>query len=433
MKKCMYIGCLSEDISSNDNYVEVKTVLPNAAGLKKLKSKLQIKWKRNGEAVFHRTCWNDLSKSSRARKKYPNLPVLSAEEKCLVKEASKTAEFFDSEQSLNEKAAKCAQLIKSSEHCTAFTGAGISTSAGIGDYRGKSGKWTQQDQDAVDMDAVLGTSAEPLDEEEDEVVAKKLKKSDSHDNDVKEEVEEEEPGGVSYESLRPTYTHEAMQKLVEKGYLKYIISQNGDGLHGLSGVPADNMSELHGNVFIEICNKCNTRYSRPYYTMDDTGSQYYEEVEDYGKSTVSKPPHARKCDRCGLSHRTGRRCEKKGCKGHLKDSIINFGDLLEEDILDRAKHHAECSDLMLCLGSTLMVTPANSLVEMTKEPHRLAICNRQKTHMDRKLGGGVRVFGDCDVFMKEVMRGVLEVEELTTWEEARQKRMKHYDSQRTPV
>lgn len=123
MKKCMYIGCLSEDISSNDNYVEVKTVLPNAAGLKKLKSKLQIKWKRNGEAVFHRTCWNDLSKSSRARKKYPNLPVLSAEEKCLVKEASKTAEFFDSEQSLKEKAAKCAQLIKSSEHCTAFTGA----------------------------------------------------------------------------------------------------------------------------------------------------------------------------------------------------------------------------------------------------------------------------------------------------------------------
>ncbi|XP_046544663.1 NAD-dependent protein deacetylase Sirt6-like [Haliotis rubra] len=433
MMKCMYTNCLSEDISSNDSYVEVKTVLPNAGALKKLKSKLKIKWKGNGEAAFHRPCWNDLLKSSRARKIYPDLPALSAEEKCLIKQASKTAEFFDSRNTVKVKGAKCAKLIKSSKHCIAFTGAGISTSAGIGDYRGKSGKWTKQDHDAVDMDAVMGTSGEPLDEEEPEVVTKKFKRSDSLDNDVKEEVMKEEPEGVSYECLRPTYTHEAMQKLVEKGYLKYIISQNGDGLHGLSGVAADNMSELHGNVFIEICEKCNTRYNRPFYTMDDAGSQYYEEMEDRGTSTVSKPPHAKKCDKCGLSHRTGRRCDNKDCKGYLNDSIINFGDHLEDDILDRAMHHSEQSDLMLCLGSTLTVTPANSLVEMTKERHRLAICNRQKTHMDKKLGHGVRVFGDCDVFMKEVMTGVLDDEELTTWEEGRQQRMKHYDSQRTPV
>ena len=57
--------------------------------------------------------------------------------------------------------------------------------------------------------------------------------------------------GVPYEKLRPTYTHEALVKLMDTGHLKYVISQNGDGLHGLSGVPKDKISELHGNVFIE--------------------------------------------------------------------------------------------------------------------------------------------------------------------------------------
>lgn len=117
--------------------------------------------------------------------------------------------------------------------------------------------------------------------------------------------------GVPYENLRPTYTHEALHKLMEAGYLKYVISQNGDGLHGLSGINDDNISELHGNVFIEVCEKCERRYNRKYYVMDDVASQYYEEVADIGKSSVRKPKHAMKCDLCGLSHRTGRRCENK--------------------------------------------------------------------------------------------------------------------------
>ena len=58
------------------------------------------------------------------------------------------------------------------------------------------------------------------------------------------------------------------------------------------------------------------------------------------------------------------------------DTIINFRDHLEEDILNRAYEHAENCDLMLSLGTTMTVTPANELVEIGKEPLRIVICNR---------------------------------------------------------
>jgi hypothetical protein len=45
--------------------------------------------------------------------------------------------------------------------------------------------------------------------------------------------------------------------------------------------------------------------------MDDTGSLYFEELEDYGKTDIVKPKYAVKCKMCGLSHRTGRKCDTK--------------------------------------------------------------------------------------------------------------------------
>ena len=103
-------------------------------------------------------------------------------------------------------------------------------------------------------------------------------------------------GACRYEELRPTYTHEAICKMVDMGLLKSVISQNCDGLHRLSGIPRDKIAELHGNIFHERCELCNARYKRPY-TVRSGGP----------KSSVSP----KKCDHCGLDHRTGRKCERK--------------------------------------------------------------------------------------------------------------------------
>jgi NAD-dependent SIR2 family protein deacetylase len=56
----------------------------------------------------------------------------------------------------------------------------------------------------------------------------------------------------------------ALVAMMETGLLKFIISQNVDGLHRKSGVKADQISELHGNTNIEICSKCQREYLRDF-------------------------------------------------------------------------------------------------------------------------------------------------------------------------
>ena len=239
--------------------------------------------------------------------------------------------------------------------------------------------------------------------------------------------------GVPYEGLRPTYTHEALAKLIESGLVKHIISQNGDGLHGLSGVEEQYLSELHGNVFLEVCEKCGYRYHRPFYVLNDDVYQHFEEIQERGVSDIEKPKFAVKCDTCNLCHRTGRKCKQPQCHGHLKDSIINFGDNLEEEVLTRAESNASQADLILSLGTTMQVTPACNLVLMAKHPQRIVIVNRQQTGFDamcfkteHQQQLGVRVFGDCDSLMREVMQHVMEKKELKKWEVEREKRLKEY-------
>lgn len=55
-----------------------------------------------------------------------------------------------------------------------------------------------------------------------------------------------------------------MVELVNKGYLKHVISQNVDGLHRRSGIPADKLCEVHGNTNVEFCEKCKKEYLRDF-------------------------------------------------------------------------------------------------------------------------------------------------------------------------
>jgi mono-ADP-ribosyltransferase sirtuin 6 len=328
---CALLDC-SKPISVEEDAVVVATNEKIRSKLtEKQKAMLLAKW-APGRIVFHMNCWEKLKGQTK---------TMHQKEALFVHDGDDTAEYYDCVATLKQKVQQAVPLILNAKHMVAFTGAGISTEAGIDDYRGTAG---------VDTRQYMGQGQDDDDD-------------------------------VQYEKLQPTIAHNTLADLIKLDRLKYIITQNCDNLHLKSGVPSTHISELHGNVFIEYCEECGKEYQRDF-CVDLWSTNCYKE-----KWYV-------KCSTCKLNHYTSRKCSVKKCGGRLRDTIVNFGDMLHDKVcggLPKAEENSKISDLMLCLGSSLTVSPANSLTSLSKQ---LVICNLQRTSQDSSAT--VRVFAPCN-------------------------------------
>ncbi|CAG9327387.1 unnamed protein product [Blepharisma stoltei] len=259
-----------------------------------------------------------------------------------IKNEEEKKEYFDTPEELEAKIEQLALWVREASHFIAFTGAGISTSAGIPDFR--SG-----------YNTVLQTGPGAW---EKKAQGKKTKQTHH----------------VTSTKAVPTQTHMSFVKLMEIGLLKHLVSQNTDGLHRRSGIPTDKLSELHGNTNLEVCTTCKKEYMRDFRVR--TAQHVHE-------------------------HLTGRRCDNPQCNGQLKDTIINFGENLEEDIIDRGFRNGAEADLCLAMGSSLRVTPAADIPKNVSKHGRLVIVNLQKTPLDGRAALQIHAF--CDTVMQLLM------------------------------
>jgi NAD-dependent SIR2 family protein deacetylase len=183
-------------------------------------------------------------------------------------------------------------------------------------------------------------------------------------------------------SALPTLAHMAISELCRRGIVKSVVSTNVDGLHMRSGVPSSQLSELHGNSYLEVCEKCGERYLRDADILQN------------------QTPEHRLVNR----HWCGGKCEKEGCDGLLLDTIIAFGEMLPTDQLEQATKHSQEGDLALVLGTTMMVQPACLLPEYVykKKNGSMVICNLQTTQFDKH--SSLRLHGRTDDVMHLVMQ-----------------------------
>lgn len=379
---------------------------------------LLVDWradKADPRTFFHATCWKDTREAAKctrctqlhawgvacapARKRRrgedeggpaaaaPVLAMHADERRLLTAEdeetdtaVHETAETFSTATETDDQARKFADMLRESDYTVAFTGAGISVSSGIPDYRGTAGVDTTQ--------GLVGTGGH---------------RGESAQNDEEEDVEamsEEEfyiHKSKDYLRLVPSYSHRALVALGRGGKLQYTITQNCDGLHSRAGTPADALAELHGNVFVEHCEVCYREYHRPYCV--DMFSTDCREEDWYHR-----------CRFCGCGHYTGRKCDgpaKQGsgqCGGKLRDTIVNFRDRLHTRVLggiERAQKECRRADLILCLGSSLTVRPANTLPALISKNGHIVVVNLQETMHDAACS--LRVYYPIDAFMERVM------------------------------
>lgn len=226
---------------------------------------------------------------------------------------------------MKDKITQLAAKIAAGGNTVVFTGAGISTESGIPDYRSQGGIWDQFRP--VYFDEFMSSRDARIEywRQKNELYTDLL-------------------------SAKPNAAHLAVAQLYQSGFVRTIITQNIDGLHQESGIPDENVIELHGSNRRVRCMSCMKTSS-----IDDAHER------------ISKGDPAPEC----------------ACGGYLKPDTVSFGQSMPAAELQRAIDLSRDCDIFIVIGSTLLVQPAALLPDYARQAGAyLAIVNLSETPYD---------------------------------------------------
>jgi len=217
-------------------------------------------------------------------------------------------------------------LIEGADRILPFTGAGISTECGIPDFRSPGGLWTKNRPIPFD----------------DFMASREMRNESWRRRFVMEE---------SFAKAQPGRGHRALASLYRAGKVPALVTQNIDNLHQASGVPPQDVVELHGNTTYAHCLDCAERY----------------EVAWVKEKFDANGQHAPDC----------------ACGGYIKTATVSFGQAMPAEAMQRAEELSKGCDLFLSLGSSLVVWPAAGFPLLAKRNGAaLVIINREPTEFD---------------------------------------------------
>ena len=220
--------------------------------------------------------------------------------------------------------ARARALVLEGTSVAAFTGAGMSTASGVPDFRSPGGIWSRY-------------RPVPFPEFVADPEARRrywLYKKETYGD---------------FAQARPNAGHHALARMEEAGRLRAVVTQNIDGLHQEAGNRL--VLELHGTNRRVVCIRCAAAWPAA-------------EIQARLIAGCEVP----ECDRCG---------------GILKAATVSFGQALPADVLEAAFHIATTVDVLLVLGSSLVVHPAAAIPMAAAEAGvRLVIVNREATPLD---------------------------------------------------
>ncbi|RMZ87058.1 hypothetical protein DV736_g5717, partial [Chaetothyriales sp. CBS 134916] len=163
---------------------------------------------------------------------------------------------------------------------------------------------------------------------------------------------------------RPTVTHSFISLLHQKGRLLKLFTQNIDCLEREAGVPADKIVEAHGSFATQRCIDCKAKY--PDASMK----------EKLAKMEIP-------------------RCIQKTCNGLVKPDIVFFGEPLPESF-HRNRSLPAMADLVIIMGTSLQVQPFASLPSFVNVDTPRVLINKELVGGLGSRPDDVLLLGDCD-------------------------------------
>ena len=230
-------------------------------------------------------------------------------------------------------------MLAAAESSAAFTGAGMSTASGVPDFRSPGGIWSRY---------------KPVPFQEFVADPEARRRYWQYKKETY----------ADFARARPNAGHRALAAMEDAGRLRGVVTQNIDGLHQEAG--SRFVLELHGTNRRVVCIRCAASFPAA-------------EIQSRLLEGCDVP----ECDRCG---------------GILKAATVSFGQALPADVLEASFHVATTVDVLLVLGSSLVVHPAASIPAAAAEAGvRIVIVNREPTPLD----------GAAEVVLREPLEDAL--------------------------
>jgi NAD-dependent SIR2 family protein deacetylase len=245
-----------------------------------------------------------------------------------------------------------------------LTGAGLSTSCGIPDYRDREGCWKRPQP--IDHQAFLRSPE----------MRRRYWRRSFH-------------GWPVIGQARPGAGHDALAQLEQGGRIDLLVTQNVDGLHQKAGSRA--VLELHGGLARVVCLGCRLIHVRA-------------EVQDWiaaANPGIAPGPSAAAPDGDAdlpddVSGFEVPACP--ACGGTLKPDVVFFGDSVPRERVRAVTEAIDAAAGLLVVGSSLMVYSGFRFAEHAHRAGKPVIAvNLGRTRADHLLAA--KVEQDCNGFL----------------------------------
>jgi len=244
------------------------------------------------------------------------------------------------------------RLIKECKNIIVLTGAGVSVSCGIPDFRSRDGIYARLSKDYPDLP--------------DPQAMFDIHYFKNNPWPFFKFAKEIYPG-----QFVPSLSHRFIANLDKQGKLLRNYTQNIDTLEQVAGIK--NIVQCHGSFATASCMKCKSKVDADFIKPDIFNQ---------------KIPRCKQCT-----------AEDNDYSNILKPDIVFFGESLSDDFHKQIEKDKDKADLLIVIGSSLKVRPVSLIPDLIKADVPQILINREPLHHHRF---DIEFFGNCDDIICEL-------------------------------